>query len=100
MKLEGQIIQKIEFDNMYVVMVDENPIPDKEISNIFGVDINGKILWQIESPLYKFGVKNLIPYTLITKISNSEFIATNFYGVRYKFSASDGCILAKEEVSK
>lgn|GEM_PF-2451972 len=52
----GYEIGQAEYrDGIYIVRLD---IPQgvEKLNNIFGIDLNGKIVWQIESPLKAFNI--------------------------------------------
>lgn len=100
MKLKGEVLQSLKFGEITVILLDEGPKKDAETLNVVGIDNDNNVIWKVESPFLDYGIKNNIPFTLLSKVNENELIITNFYGVRYKISSKTGKIILKEEVTK
>ncbi len=84
--------QALNFNELVVVRV-EPDIGKIYNKNIFALDGDGKIKWQIaESP---HGTEVDKPYTSIFITTENELLAGNWNGVDYIVSAEDGSISTK-----
>lgn len=75
-----------------IVLLD---IPSKKSfkNNIFGVNHEGIILWQVEDAGEIYSFKNDVPYVGSRVSENNQLVITNFNGVTFTINALNGKIL-------
>jgi hypothetical protein len=92
------------WDDIYVVLL---TIPNEinETENIYGVNIDGEVIWRIENPINAFKVDkdeqgyNYLSSSVYTHMhlsSNGTFTATTFFAMKYVFDSRTGKLLKKE----
>jgi len=89
-----QNIDKIlEVKGRVVVLLDI-PNDDDTIDNIFALDMTGQKLWRVQS-LSEFNpnISQFSPYVGMNLLENGNISATNYFGMNYEISISDGKIL-------
>ena len=91
------------WDEIFVVLLS---IPNKvdEIDNIYGVSVDGDIIWRIENPIKAFKITiqeqgysyyRMSVYVDI-QLNRGVFTGTTFFGVKYTFNHKTGKLLTKK----
>ncbi len=90
-----QVMEVLEYDDFYVVMTDYHQSSTNE--NVYGIDPNGFILWQI-SP-FKSSIRNkeiedlfFNPYTSIEKLNSQHVKLIDFNNRSIIIEAYSGCL--------
>lgn len=78
--------------NNQVIVLLSIPFNVNEIDNIYGVSLDAKINWRVESLNSINSNGNNLPYENIF-LKNGELTATDFYGRRYFINTLNGEIL-------
>ncbi len=88
-KLPYPAVQALDYQGLIVVRVDPE-VGQIFNRNVFALDANGGVKWQItESP---HGTEVDKPYTYITISEDNQLIAGNWNGVDYAVTLDDGSI--------
>lgn len=81
-------------NSLYIVLVDI-PSNIKITNNVYAVNENGHIVWQVQDVNEVYSFKNDVPY-VGTRITEDNFIiATNYNGVTVTVNSVDGKIVGK-----
>jgi len=89
-----QNIDKILEAKGRIVVLLDIPNDDDTIDNIFALDINGNKLWRVQSLKdYNSNITQFSPYVGINLLENGNISATNYFGMSYEISVTDGKIL-------
>lgn len=77
-----------------VIVLLDIPNEDDTLDNVFALDMTGKKLWRIQ-PLKEFNpeISQFSPYVGINLLENGNISATNYFGMNYEVSITDGKIL-------
>lgn len=98
-------IQDVIFwDGIYIVLLS---IPNEvnEVDNIYGVNSDGEVIWEIENPTKAFKLNKkeqgynymaLSIYVHMNVSAEGVFTANTYFGMRYIFDYKTGKILKKE----
>jgi outer membrane protein assembly factor BamB len=78
--------------DMLVVLLDI-PSDSQAVNNVYGVDVTGRIIWQVQDPAEVYAIQNDVPYVGIRITRDGEIIVTNFNGVTYELDPATGRIL-------
>lgn len=97
-KFPFNIDSMIVFNGVFVVLLDI-PNDDNTIDNIFALNIDGKKLWRVQSvdKVYP-NITKFSPYVGMSLLANGNISATNYFGMNYEISITDGTILSKRMV--
>lgn len=107
-KVEGNILivngQRVSFqykiDNvklcmgLYIVLLDI-PMGVSFLNNIYAVDDNGNIVWQVQDPREVYPINGHIEYVGTRITDDDKIVATNFSGISYTVDPSNGKIIDK-----
>ncbi|WP_196594988.1 hypothetical protein [Pectinatus frisingensis] len=81
-------------NGLYIVLVDI-PSNIKTTNNVYAVNENGHIVWQVQDVNDVYLFKNDVPYVGIRIIEDNFIIATNYNGVTVTVNSTDGKIVGK-----
>lgn len=85
----------VELDSLLIVLL-EVPFNEYECGNIWGVDFEGNLLWQVQDPA---GIPNIfdpLPFKSIEISRSGEVVAADFSGRRMKIDIAGGKILGRD----
>ncbi len=91
-KIPKKVIQYKQLGDFIIVLTDANEVNKINNENVYGYDVNGNQLWQIEN-LNLYHEKH--DYTRIY-IQDSALYLYNRSGVEVKINAETGSVLSKE----
>jgi len=95
LEFDNEIKEVIEFNELLVVRTDYYKSPSNE--NIYGVNLDGKIAWQIEklTKLYHNGIEYdgiKEPYGAIIKLTDRTLKLINFDSTSFEIYAHSGAL--------
>jgi len=86
-----KILETIYYEDKKIILLD--PVSrDEPINNIYCVDKNNNIIWQVESVTEKYKNKINMPYEGMS-LHNQFITAANFIGVGYDIDIRTGKII-------
>ena len=91
-ELQWPIVQALKHHGLIIVRV-EPPVGEIFNRNIFGLDADGEVVWQIEESPHGGGIDR--PYMNILINENDELIASNWNGIDYIVSLDNGSVQVK-----
>ena len=74
--------------NLYIVLVDE-----VGINNVYAVNEQAQIVWQIEDAASVYSIINDVPYVGTRITESNQIVVTNFNGVTYTVEPINGKII-------
>lgn len=86
-KFQKPIYDVKKCDNLYIVLLDEG------INNVFAVDEQAQIVWQIEDAASVYSIINDVPYVGTRITEANQIVVTNFNGVTYTVEPNNGKII-------
>lgn len=76
--------------NYYIILIS---VP--KINNVYAVDSQAQIVWQIEDAGKVYGIVNDVPYVGTRITESDQIVVTNFNGVTYTINPANGRIIAR-----
>jgi len=83
-----------ECGNLLIVLVDI-PSNVQAVNNVYAVNENGQIVWQIEDAGSVYSIQNDVPYVGTRITETSQLVVTNFNGVTFTVEPVSGKIIGK-----
>ena len=92
-----QNIESVLETKGHVIVLLDIPNDDDTIDNIFALDLNGKKIWRVQ-PIseYNPNISQFSPYVGMALLENGNITATNYFGMSYEISITDGKILSSQ----
>ncbi|ATW25758.1 hypothetical protein [Candidatus Formimonas warabiya] len=85
-----------EMDCLLVVLL-AIPFDRLVYDNVYAVDSQGEILWQIQNAQEIFPGKNRLPYENMM-IREGKIVVSDFYGARFFVNPANGEIIGRDQV--
>ena len=76
--------------NLYIVLVDV-----QGTNNVYAVNNQAQIVWQIEDAGKVYGIVNTVPYVGTRINESNQIVVTNFNGVTYTVDPVNGNIIGR-----
>jgi hypothetical protein len=76
--------------NYYIALID---VPN--VNNVYAVDSQAQIVWQIEDAGKVYGIVNDVSYVGTRITESSQIVVTNFNGVTYTVDPTNGKIIGR-----
>ena len=90
MEFQSQIDNVKKCANLYIVLVDEIGI-----NNVYAVNEQAQIVWQIEDAGSVYSIINDVPYVGTRITESNQIVVTNFNGVTYTVNPTNGKIISR-----
>jgi hypothetical protein len=88
-------IREVKVLDKLIIVLLSIPFDVNFLNNVYAVDMNGKLVWQIQDVRDLYPKNKVLPYEHIRINENNQIVVVNFYGIAYTVNPLSGKIIGR-----